>query len=167
MRVLVLTTGAHTSPVVLLTIDPQRLVDVLIKRTCAHAGSSVREAMPTTVPLHSSLQCKALSTSRLRRVGVSRAERDAVLRCAARVDRGSSGSALHSAEETDGDAGLVSQRAVAVVGEGSTAAPELVHLGIPEAAVEVKYDRGRPLRHASCSRSTGALLALKSRQILR
>ena len=107
--------------------------------------------MPTTVPLHSSLQCKALSTSRLRRVGVSRAERCAVLcYCAVmlRVDRGSSGGALHSAKEPDGDAGLVSQRAVAVVGEGSTAAPELVHLGIPEAAVEVKYDRGRPLRHA-------------------
>ena len=135
----------------MLTIGLQRLVDVLIKRTCAHAGSSVREAMPTTVPLHSSLQCKALSTSRLRRVGVSRAERCAVLcYCAVmlRVDRGSSGGALHSAKEPDGDAGLVSQRAVAVVGEGSTAAPELVHLGIPEAAVEVKYDRGRPLRHA-------------------
>ena len=72
-----------------------------------------------------------------------------VLRCAVlRVDNGSSGGALHSAKEPDSDAGLVGQRAVAVVGEGSTAAPELVHLRIPETAVEVKYDRGRPLRHA-------------------
>ena len=56
---------------------------------------------------------------------------------------------LHSTQEPDGDAGPVSKRAVAIVGEGSTAAPELVHLGLPEAAVEIKYDRGRPLCHLS------------------
>ena len=72
------------------------------------------------------------------------------MRCAVpQVERGSSGDLLHSTQEPDGDAGPVSERAVAVVGEGSTAAPELVHLGIPEAAVEIKYDRGRPLCHLS------------------
>ena len=72
------------------------------------------------------------------------------MRCAVpQVERGSSGDLLHSTQEPDGDAGPVFERAVAVVGEGSTAAPELVHLGIPEAAVEIKYDRGRPLCHLS------------------
>ena len=72
------------------------------------------------------------------------------MRCAVpQVERGSSGDLLHSTQEPDGDAGPVFERAVAVVGEGSTAAPELVHLGLPEAAVEIKYDRGRPLCHLS------------------
>ena len=85
--------------------------------------------MPTTVPRHSSLQCKALSTSRLRHVGELRTESGVLCYCCL-VDRGSSRwFALHGAEELHSDTGPVGQRAVAVVGEGGAAAPELVHLG--------------------------------------
>ena len=47
------------------------------------------------------------------------------------------------AEEADPRPALVRQRPVLVVLEGRAAAPQLVHLGVPAAAVQVKYEHFR------------------------